>query len=143
MLCGSLDRKGVWWRMDTCTCMAEFLCCPPETTTTFLIGYTVIQNKKFFKKGKTPMSSSPESSPDFNAICPMLSHSQFSLSCIGEGNGNPLQYSCLENPRDGGASRAAVYGVAQSRTRLKRLSSSSSSMILSPHLPEDGTFLKN
>ena len=51
----------------------------------------------------------------------------FSLSCIGEGNGNPLQCSCLENPRDGGASWAAVYGVAQSRTRLKRLSSSSSS----------------
>ena len=47
-----------------------------------------------------------------------------SLSCIGEGNGNPLQRSCLENPRDGGAWWAAVYGVAQSRTRLKRLSSS-------------------
>ena len=46
-----------------------------------------------------------------------------SLSCIGEGNGNPLQCSCLENPRDGGARWAAVYGVAQSRTRLKRLSS--------------------
>ena len=44
----------------------------------------------------------------------------------GEGNGNPLQYSCLENPRDGGAWWAAVYGVAQSRTRLKQLSSSSS-----------------
>ena len=44
---------------------------------------------------------------------------------IGEGNGNPLQCSCLENPRDGGAWWAAVYGVAQSRTRLKRLSSSS------------------
>ena len=51
----------------------------------------------------------------------------FSLSCTGEGNGNPLQYSCLENPRDGGAWWAAVYGVAQSWTRLKRLSSSSSS----------------
>jgi len=50
-----------------------------------------------------------------------------SLLCIGEGNGNPLQCSCLENPRDGGAWWAAVYGVAQSRTRLKRLSSSSSS----------------
>ena len=48
-----------------------------------------------------------------------------SLSCIGEGNGNPLQCSCLENPRDGGAWWAAVYGVAQSRTRLKQLSSSS------------------
>ena len=46
-------------------------------------------------------------------------HFHFSLSCIGEGNGNPLQYSCLENPRDGGAWWAAVYGVAQSRTRLK------------------------
>ena len=50
----------------------------------------------------------------------------FSLSCIGEGNGNPLQCSCLENPRDGVAWWAAVYGVTQSRTRLKRLSSSSS-----------------
>ena len=48
-----------------------------------------------------------------------------SLSCIGEGNGNPLQCSCLENPRDGGAWLAAVYGVAQSWTRLKQLSSSS------------------
>ena len=54
-------------------------------------------------------------------------HFHFSLSCIGEGNGNPLQCSCLENPRDGGAWWAAVYGVTQSRTRLKRLSSSSSS----------------
>ena len=50
----------------------------------------------------------------------------FSLSCIGEGNDNPLQCSCLENPRDSGAWWAAVYGVAQSRTRLTRLSSSSS-----------------
>ena len=53
-------------------------------------------------------------------------HFHFSLSCIGEGHGNPLQCSCLENPRDGGAWWAAVYEVAQSRTRLKRLSSSSS-----------------
>ena len=52
-------------------------------------------------------------------------HFLFSLSCIGEGNGNPLQCSCLENPREGGAWWAAVCGVAQSRTRLKRLSSSS------------------
>src|SRR5574341_949892 len=51
-------------------------------------------------------------------------HFHSSLSCIGEGNGNPLQCSCLENPRDGGAWWAAVYGVTQSRTRLKRLSSS-------------------
>ena len=53
-------------------------------------------------------------------------HFHFSLSCIGEGNGNPLQCSCLENPRDGGAWWAAVYGVTQSQTQLKRLSSSSS-----------------
>ena len=51
-------------------------------------------------------------------------HFHFSLSCTGEGNGNPLQCSCLENPRDGGAWWAAVYGVAQSWTRLKWLSSS-------------------
>ena len=51
-------------------------------------------------------------------------HFPFSLSCIGEGNGDPLQCSCLKNPRDGGAWWAAVYGVAQSRTWLKRLSSS-------------------
>ena len=54
-------------------------------------------------------------------------HFHFSLSLTGQGNGNPLQCSCLENPKDDGAWWAAVYGVAQSRTRLKRLSSSSSS----------------
>ena len=65
-------------------------------------------------------------------------HFDFSLSCIGEGNSNPLQGSCLENPRDRGAWRAAVCGVAQSQTRLKQLSSSSSSsstMHLKPKLP--------
>ena len=51
----------------------------------------------------------------------------FSLSCIEEGNGNPLHCSCLESPRAGGACWSAVYGVTQSRTQLKRLSSSSSS----------------
>ena len=53
----------------------------------------------------------------------------FSLSCFGEGNGNPLQSSCLENPKDGGAWWAAASRVAQSRTRLKRLSSSSSKLL--------------
>ena len=52
-------------------------------------------------------------------------HFHFSLSCTGEGNGNPLQCSCLENPTDGEAWWAAIYGVTQSRTRLKQLSSSS------------------
>ena len=55
-------------------------------------------------------------------------HFHFSLSCIGEGNGNPLQRSCLENPRDGGAWWAPIYGVTQSRTRLKRLSSSTAAV---------------
>ena len=55
-------------------------------------------------------------------------HFHFSLSCIGKRNGNPLQCSCLENPRDGGAWWAAIYGVTQSRTQLKWLSSSSRSM---------------
>ena len=53
-------------------------------------------------------------------------HFHFSLSCIGEGNGNLLQCSCLENPRDGGAWWAAVYGFAQGQTRLKQLSNRSS-----------------
>ena len=71
-------------------------------------------------------------------------HFHFSLSCIGEGNGKPLQCSCLENPRDGGSWWAAVYGVTPSRTRLKWLSSSSSihisptssgSLPLTPSIP--------
>ena len=54
-------------------------------------------------------------------------HFHFSLARIGEGNGNPLQRSCLENPKDGGAWWAAIYGVTRSRTRLKQFSKSSSS----------------
>ena len=65
-------------------------------------------------------------------------HFHFSLSHIGEGNGNPLQCSCLENPRDREAWWAAVSGVAQSRTRLKRLSSSSSSRGLMDVSPNCG-----
>ena len=57
------------------------------------------------------------------------------LACIGEGNGNPLECSCLENPRDGGAWWAAVYGVTQSRTRLKQLSSSSSVYLRKKYRP--------
>ena len=60
-------------------------------------------------------------------------HFHISLSCIGGGHGNPLQCSCLENPRDCGAWWAAVYGVTQSRTPLKWLSSSSS-IYISPYL---------
>ena len=72
-------------------------------------------------------------------------HFHFSLSCIGEGNGNPLQCSCLENPRDREAWWAAVYGVAQSQTRLKRLSSSSSSInrVISKYLLMQTPFSNN
>ena len=67
-------------------------------------------------------------------------HFQFSVSCIGEGNGNPLQCSCLENPRDGGDWWAAIYGVAQSQTRLKQLSSSSSRDLFKKITDTKGTF---
>ena len=74
-------------------------------------------------------------------------HFHFSLACIGEGNGNPLQCSCLENPRDGGAWWAAVCGVAQSRTRLKRLSSSSIAVtmdcMLELHTSREKVIFKN
>ena len=66
-------------------------------------------------------------------------HFHFSFSCIGEGNGNPLQCSCLENPRDGEAWWAAIFGVAQSRTQLKQISSSSSSSHLSLRLKPDSS----
>ena len=62
----------------------------------------------------------------------------FSLSYIGEGNGNPLQCSCLDNPRDRGAWWASIYGVTQSRTRLKRLSSSSSRTVAYQSPPSMG-----
>ena len=68
-------------------------------------------------------------------------HFHFSLSCTGEGNGNPLQCSCLENPRNGGAWWAAIYGVAQSRTWLKWLSSSSINNIFPDFWTKGPTFL--
>ena len=68
-------------------------------------------------------------------------HFHFSLSCMGGGNGNPLQYFCLENPRDRGAWWAAVYGVTQSQTRLKRLSSSSSRDCFKKIRDNKGTFV--
>ena len=66
-------------------------------------------------------------------------HFHLPLSCIGEGNGTPLQCSCLENPRDGGAWWTAIYGVAQSRTQLKQLSSSSSRQ----HIKKQGHYFTN
>ena len=70
-------------------------------------------------------------------------HFHFSLSRFGEGNGSPLQCSCLENPRDGRAWWAALYGATQSRTRLKRLSNSSSSISVSSQLSLFSVFLAN
>ena len=71
----------------------------------------------------------------FSAAAPRSLHFHFPLSRIGEENGNPFQCSCLENSRDGGAWWADVFGVAQSRTRLKRLSSSSGSTWSAVGLP--------
>ena len=70
----------------------------------------------------------PQSSEPHPIHLPKKSAFKIAPMWYGEGNGNPLQYSCLENPRDGGAWRAAIYGVTQSRTRLKQLSSRSSQM---------------
>ena len=64
-------------------------------------------------------------------------HFDFSLSCIGEGNSNPLQCSCLENPRDGGAWWAAVYGVSQSRTQLSDLAAAAAAWYCNTTFPWD------
>ena len=72
---------------------------------------------------KTPWTEEPGQLQSMGSLG-VRHDSATSPPCIGKGNGNPLQYSCLENPRDGGAWWAAVYGVAQSRTQLKQLSSS-------------------
>ena len=70
-------------------------------------------------------------------------HFHFSLSCIGEGNGNPLQHSCLENPRDCRTWWGAIYGFAQSRTRLKRLSSRLPCPSPTPGVHPNPCFIKN
>ena len=67
---------------------------------------------------RIPGMAEPGGLPSMESDMTERLHFHLSLSCIGEGNGNPLQYSCLENPRDGEAWWAAVYGVTQSRTRL-------------------------
>ena len=65
---------------------------------------------------KTPWMEEPGGLQSMGSLGVRHDYFHFSLSCTGEGNGNPLQYFCLENPRDGGAWWAAVYGVAQSWT---------------------------
>ena len=86
-----------------------------------------------------PMKCSMPVLPEFVQTHAERLHFHFSLSCTGEGNGNPLQCSCLEDPRDRGAWWAAVYGIAQSRTRLKQLSSSS--MSIEPVMPSNHLIL--
>ena len=78
---------------------------------------------------KIPWTEEPSWLPEWTWLSDFTFNFHFPLSCIGEGNGNPLQCSCLENSRDGGAWWAAVYGVTQSWTRLTWLSSSSSSRV--------------
>ena len=77
---------------------------------------------------RTPGTAEPGGLPSMGSLRVTTERLQFHFSCIGEGTGTPLQCSCLENPRDRGAWWAAVYGVAQSQTRLKRLSSSSDTL---------------
>ena len=86
ILCASLDGRGVWGRMDTCICMAEFLCYLPETVKTWLMGF-------------------PSGSDSKASVC--NAGDPGSIPGLGrspeEGNGSPLQYSCQENPMDRGA----------------------------------------
>ena len=118
-------------------CTRPVSCIEPGLTICFTYGN--IHVSMLFFQIIPPLPSPTESKRLFyTSVSLLLSHIQgisYHLSkfhiyvlvyCMGKGNGTPLQYSCLENPRDGGAWWAAVYGVAQSRTRLKWLSSSSS-----------------
>ena len=110
--------------------------CPYKDLSTNITAALLFNSPKLGKKAMAPHSSTLAWkipwTEEPGRLQPMGSlrvgmterlHFHFSLSCIGEGNGNPLQCSCLEKPRDGGAWWAAAYGVAQSQTRLKRLSS--------------------
>ena len=111
-----------WWEcsysfVDGCLPVAEKAMAPHSSTLAWKIPWTE-EPGRLQSKGSLRVRHDQ-----------VTSYFHFPLSCIGEGNGNPPQCSCLENPRDGGACWTAVCGVAQSRTRLKRLSSSSSSRL--------------
>ena len=117
MLHGVLNGKGVQTRVDACAHITKSLCCTAETTTraphSSPLAWTI------------PRTEEPGGLQSMGSLG--VGHdwaTSLSLSCIGQGNGNPLQCSCLENPRVGGAWWSAVCGVAQSRTWLRRLSSS-------------------
>ena len=108
-ICDSMAELQNTW---SCTKFPEKAMAPP-------LQYSCLENPR----AEEPGGCSPWGHEESDTTERL--HFHFSLSCIREGNGNPLQCSCLENPRDRGAWWAAIYGVAQSWTRLKRLSSSS------------------
>ena len=104
-------------------CLVRFdLCCNPAWRRQWHPTPVLLSGKSHGRRSL--VGCSPWGCYELDTTEPL--HFHFSLSCIGERNGNTLQCSCLEKPRDGGAWWVAVYGVAQSWTRLKRLSSSSS-----------------
>ena len=141
VLRGSLDGTGIWRRMDTRIWMAKSLHWSPETTTTLLIGYTPIQNKKFKFERKDeklePLKSGsfssftrallgfPGGSSGKEPVCQCrldirdMGSIPGSGRSPGGGHENPLQYSCLENSMDRGTWCPAVHKVTQSQTRLK------------------------
>ena len=107
---------------------------------------TTVQKHRFFGTStlawKIPWTEEPGELQSMGSL--RVGHdwaTSLSLFCVGEGNDNPLQRSCLENPRDGGAWWAAIYGVTQRRTRLKWLSSSS--FLYSPTLTSIHDYWKN
>ena len=113
-----------------------------------LLQYFCLENpmgKKKKKKKKIPWKEEPGRLQSMGSLQSDMTerlHFHFSLWRIGEGNGNPLQCSCFENPRDGGAWWAAIYGVAQSWTGLKRLSSSSKHYRTAKNPPESSIPLR-
>ena len=120
-----LNRFQIWFNM-VATIFEQGLMNSPQTEE-FILLIKVMATHSSTLAWKIPWMEDPgrlQSMGSLRVGTTERLHYHFSLSCIGEGNSNPLQCSCLENPRDGGAWWAAVYGVAQSRTRLKWLSSS-------------------
>ena len=130
-----MDKYSLFYPQSQCS--LRYICCWPVTWVDSWVGKIpsrrAWQPTLVFLPGEYPWTE-VGCSPWCHEESDMTEqlHFYFSLSCIGEGNGNPLQCSCLENPRDHGGWWAAVYGVAQSRTRLKRLSSSTISVLAGP-----------
>ena len=126
---GSCDHLLQLPLFNTCKSHSVFQCDIKRSALTLAKYYTLYTEKAMAPHSSTlawkiPWTEEPGRLQSMRLL--RVGHDwAISLSCIGEGNGNPLQCSCLENPRDGGAWWASIYGVAQSWTRLKQLSSSS------------------